>query len=186
MIARNRDKFRQHVYPTMQMLPYELIDLNQFDPKQTIVMVDCCADYYQECFPNYNIIRVEGVFACKNYAYNPRQINHIFDDKNFERTQFPPMPYPGSVLIMDHSLFIKYRTGAELQDLILTMTKNIQPETVILRHHSYAFNEYRFGNRLQELLHMIPEDYVTVSVQFDEKDFAVRFKKIKEYNYDSH
>jgi len=33
---------------------------------------------------------------------------------------------------------------------------------------------------------MIPEDYVMVSVHFDEKDFAVRFKKITEYNYDSH
>lgn len=186
MIARNRDRFRQHVYPTMQMSPNELIDLNQFEQDRVIVMVDCCADYYQECFPNYRIVRVEGVFACKNYAFDPQQIDHIFDDKDFDHTRFPPMSYPGSVLIMDHSLFIKYRTGAQLLDLVTTMTKNIQPATVIVRHHSYAFNEYRFGNRIQELLHMIPEDYVMVSVHFDESDFAVRFKKITEYNYDSH
>jgi hypothetical protein len=186
MIARNRDRFRDHVYPVMQMSAAELIDLNQFEFDRPIVMIDCCADYYRECFPENRIIRVEGVFGCKNYKYDLKTVDHIFDDKVFEHAKFPAISYQDSVVIMDHSLFIKYRTGAELLELMTTITNNMQPSVVILRHHSFAFNEYRFGNRLLELLSMVPTQYVMTAVSFDEKDFSLRFQKIKEYSYDSH
>ncbi len=186
MIERNRERFREHVYPVMQMRPEQLVNLDQFSHDKIVVMVDCCADVYKKQFPAHSIVRVEGVFACKNYAYQPREIDHIFDDKDFELTRFPDMNYPGSVLLMDHSLFIKYRNGKDLQHLLTQMTHNIDPDLVIVRHHSFAFDEYRFGNRVAELMQMIPDNYTVSKLHFDEKDLDIRFRKKKTYSHDSY
>lgn len=180
MIARNRDRFRRHVYPNQRMSQDQLVDLSAWPTDRPVIAVDCSAELYQAQYPSHSIKRVEGVFSCKNFAYDLKTIDHMFDDKVFERVRFPAMSYPGSLLLLDHSLFIKYRSGAELAELFAHMTDRIEPDLVIVRHHSYAFDEYRFGNRLAELLEMIPAGYVMVSVLFDEELLDLRFQRRKD------
>lgn len=180
MIARNRDRFRRHVYPNQRMSQDQLVDLSAWPTDRPVIAVDCSAELYQAQYPTHTIKRVEGVFSCKNFAYDLKNIDHVFDDKVFEAIKFPDMRYPGSLLLLDHSLFIKYRSGTELAKLFAHMTNRIEPDLVIVRHHSYAFDEYRFGNRLAELMQIIPERHVMVSVLFDEELLDLRFQRCKD------
>jgi hypothetical protein len=182
-INRSPNLFYRHVYPVMKMNKDQLINLESEYAGKKIVMVDSCGWFYQQMFNSANIHKMESLYMCKNVSMSKEKIDSIFDDQNFEKLKFPNRKFPGSVLIIDHSPILKYRNAMQMQEILTDLTQNIQCELVHVRLPLWTTDDYRFSDRLHELVTIIPKGYVTTEFLFTVNAglLIVKFKRLLNY-----
>ena len=160
-ISRHSQEFYQQIY-VVQTLPKErLIDLGAFAQDRTVIVVDSCGWYYQQQFPQYRIHRVEGINTCKNMKLGRDQVDTIFDDRD-ELPRVPKIDFANSVMVLDHSLLLKYRTPAQVQAILNRLVNATGCGDIVVRMALLYSNDNRFHNRLDQLATIVPEDYSVV------------------------
>jgi hypothetical protein len=182
-INRSPDSFYRHTYPVMKMSKDKMIDLELDYADKKIVMVDSCGWFYQQAFPNADIHKMESLHMCKNVSMSKEKIDSIFDDRNFEKLKFPSRKFPSSVLIVDHSPILKYRNAAQMHEVLTDLTQCTQPEMVHVRLPLFTTNDYRFSDRLHELVNIVPNNYITTEFLYNinSRMLITKFKKLQNY-----
>jgi hypothetical protein len=167
----------------MKMHKSDLIDIDSEYAGKKIVIVDSCGWFYQQAFPNANIHKMESLYMCKNVSMSKEKIDSIFDDQNFEKLKFPSRNFPGSVLIIDHSPILKYRNALQMQQVLTDLTQRTQPELVHIRLPLRTTDDYRFSDRLHELVNIVPKNYVTTEFLFNinSRLLIAKFKRLLNY-----
>jgi hypothetical protein len=184
-INRSPDSFYRHVYPVLKMKKDELIDLETLYSNKKIVIVDSCGWVYQTMFPNSDIYKIEGIDMCKNVSMTQEKLDCLFDDRDFKNQKFPNRPFDGSVLIIDHSPLMKYRNGKQIRKIFNDLAQSIRPELFHIRMLLDTTDDYRFDNRILELVNIVPDNYVTTEFLFfldvGNRKLVAKFKRLKNY-----
>ena len=182
-INRSPDSFYRHVYPVMKMHKSDLIDIESEYAGKKIVIVDSCGWFYQQVFPNADIHKMESLYMCKNVSMGKEKIDSIYDDQNFEKLKFPSRNFPGCVVIIDHSPILKYRSALQMQEVLTDLTQSTQAELLHIRLPLWTTDDYRFSDRLHELVNIIPKNYVTTEFLFNINSglIGAKFKKLLNY-----
>jgi len=182
-INRSPDSFYRHTYPVMRMHKSNLIDIESGYAGKKIVIVDSCGWFYQQAFPNADIHKMESLYMCKNVSMSKEKIDSIFDDQNFEKLKFPSRNFPGSVLIVDHSPILKYRSAVQMQEVFTDLTQSTQSDQVHVRLPLRTTDDYRFSDRLHELVNIVPNNYVTTEFLFNinSRLLIAKFKRLLNY-----
>ena len=184
-INRSPDSFYRHVYPVLKMKKDELIDLETLYGNKKIVIVDSGGWFYQKIFPNSDIYKIEGMDMCKNVSMAQEKVDCLFDDKDFKNQKFSSRPFDGSILIIDHSPLMKYRNGEQIRKIFNDLAKSIQPELFHIRMPLTTTTDYRFNNRILELVNITPDNYVTTEFLFfldvEKHELVAKFKRLKNY-----
>lgn len=182
-INRSPDSFYRHTYPVMKMSKSNLIDLDSEYAGKKIVIVDSCGWFYQEVFPNADIYKMESLYMCKNVSMAKEKIDSVFDDRDFEKLKFPSRKFPDSVLIIDHSPLFKYRNAVQMHEILTDLTECTQPELVHVRLPLRTTNDYRFSDRLHELVNIVPKNYITTEFLFNLNSIMLtaKFKRLANY-----
>lgn len=182
-INRSPDSFYRHAYPVMKMHKSDLIDIESEYVGKKIVMVDSCGWFYQQVFPNADIHKMESWYMCKNASMGKEKVDSIFDDRNFEKLKFPGRNFPGSVVIIDHSPILKYRCALQMQEILTDLTQSTQAELLHVRLPLWTTDDYRFSDRLHELVNITPKNYVTTEFLYNINSGSIvaKFKKLLNY-----
>jgi len=182
-INRSPDSFYRHTYPVMRMPKSNLIDLDSEYAGKKIVIVDSCGWFYQQAFPNADIYKMESLYMCKNVSMDKEKIDSVFDDRDFEKLKFPSRNFPGSVLLIDHSLILRYRNAVQMHEILSDLTQCIQSELVHVRLTLRNTDDYRFSDRLHELVNIVPKNYITTEFLFNlnSRLLTAKFKRIVNY-----
>ncbi len=182
-INRSPDSFYRHTYPVMGMSKSSLIDLDSDYAGKKIVIVDSCGWFYQQAFPNADIHKMESLYMCKNVSMSKEKVDSVFDDRDFEKLKFPSRKFPSSVLIVDHSPILKYRDAAQMHEVLTDLTQCTQPELVHVRLLLFTTNDYRFSDRLHELVNIVPDNYVTTEFLYNinSRMLIAKFKRLLAY-----
>lgn len=182
-INRSPHSFYRHVYPVMKMHKSNLIDIESEYVGKKIVIVDSCGWFYQQVFPNADIHKMESWHMCKNVSMEKEKVDSIFDDRNFEKLKFPGRHFPGSVVIIDNSPILKYRCPLQMQEILTDLTQSTQAELLHVRLPLWTTDDYRFGDRLHELVNITPKNYITTEFLYNINSglIAAKFKKLLNY-----
>lgn len=187
-INRSANSFYKRVYPVQRMKKDELIDLEALYNNKKIVIVDSCGWFYQQMFPNSDIYKIEGIDMCKNVSMDREKFDCLFDDRDYENQKFPNRPFDGSVLIIDHSPLMKYRNGKQMRKVFNDLSQSIQPELIHVRMPLATTNDYRFSDRILELVNITPDNYVTTEFSYfldvGKTALIAKFKRLKNYAQD--
>jgi hypothetical protein len=132
-------------------------------------------------FPNLDIVQVEGLSTCKNYQLNKTQVDKIFNDIN-QQLKFSNMHYPGSILVMDHANFLKYRSVSQLNQLLNELTQNIQPKEVYIRMSTATMGDFRLHDRIKDLVNIVPVNYITSTFSYCNSLLTATYKIKQNYN----
>jgi hypothetical protein len=182
-INRSPDSFYRHVNPVMKMHKSNLIDIESEYAGKKIVMVDSCGWFYQQVFPNADIHKMESLYMCKNVSMGKEKIDSVYDDQNFEKLKFPSRNFPGCVVIIDHSPILKYRSALQMQEVFTDLTQSTQAELLHVRLPLWTTDDYRFSDRLHELVNITPKNYVTTEFLYNINSGSIiaKFKKLLNY-----
>lgn len=172
----NREDYYKFVYPVAAMPRDELLNLENYPGVK--VILDCAGLNYQLNFPSQNIIKVENIQTCKEY-----QLNKSHFDKLYKGFNFPVIDVEGT-LILDHSPLLKYKTEAELKQIVKSLTEYIHTGTVVLRMAASTMGDYRFTDRISNLINSIPDNFVVENLNYDLQTVTVRLKRKKVYDFD--
>jgi len=160
-ISKHPQEFYKQIYFVQNFSRQELIDLHEFSADRPVIVVDSCGWHYQQIFPQHNIHRVEGVTTCKNMKISREQVDTLFDDRG-EFPIFPNIGFDNAVVILDHSLLLKYRTPNEIKTILDTLTTKIPCVDICVRLGLLYSNDDRFQNRLEQLIKIVPNGYSVV------------------------
>jgi hypothetical protein len=172
---KNRTKFYQQVYPVVNMTPEELIDISKY--KTTKVIFDSAGWFYQQHFANEKIVRIENIQSCKNFNLTRQQFDHVFADN-----QLPVIAYPNCVLILDHAPFLKYKSPQQIKNILVELEEKIKYNVVCMRLNLQTLNDNRLTDRVETLVKIIPESFVTVKLHYQAgSTFTLELKKKTQY-----
>lgn len=160
-ISRHSKEFYQQIYVVQTLPKHELIDLHEFPQDRPVIVVDSCGWYYQQQFPQYNIHRVEGLTTCKNMKLGRNQVDTVFDDRD-ELPRFPKMHFSNAIMIVDHSLLLKYRTPDQMQTILNRLADATACRDICVRIALLYSNDNRFENRLDQLITIVPTGYSVI------------------------
>lgn len=160
-ISQHSQEFYQQIYVVQTLPKHELINLHEFSTDRAVIVVDSCGWYYQQMFPQHKIHRVEGLTTCKNMKLARDQVDTVFDDRS-DLPSFPKINFSNSVLILDHSVLLKYRTPEEIKTILETLTATTLCSDICLRIALLYSNDNRFQNRLNQIVKIVPEGYAVV------------------------
>lgn len=173
----NKEDFYKVVYPVSAMSKDRLLNIEDYPG--TKVIVDSAGLTYQLNFPSQNIIKIEKIQTCKEFQFNKNHFDKLYkDDPNF-----PVIKVKGT-LILDHSPLLKYKTETELKQVIKSLTECIYTETVVLRMAVSTMGDYRFTDRIRNLINFIPDNFLIENLNYDSQTITVRLKRKKVYDFD--
>ena len=172
----NYDDFYSKVYPVALLDKDRLIDLEKC--QGTKIIFDSAGWCYQKHFPNEHILKIEDVFMIKQFKLDNSKFDIIFTD-----TSFPNIDDPCSTLILDHPRVLKYKSVVETKDFLIKLTDSINSDTVIIRSSLKTTGDFRFTNRLQNLIDIVPEKFIPCFLQYDTLTFTLHLRKIKNYDF---
>lgn len=167
----NWEKFYKRLYPVLTMSKQNLIDISRLSG--TKVIVDSAGWYYQEHFSGDNVIKIEHVNTCKNFKLDKSKFDKMFNDVSF------PNITDQTVLILDHSAFLKYKTVDQLKELLSMMAKKCNSNYIIVRGSMVTLNDYRFGDRIKDFVNVILDDFIATKLSCNLDQYWLEMKKIK-------
>jgi hypothetical protein len=174
--ASNRDDFYRNVYPVVGMDKSELINLDTLPGHK--VIVDSAGWYYEKHFADHKIVKFEHLQSCKNYQLDRSQVDYIFTD-----TKVPAVNIENSVLLLDHSNYLKYKNAKELKETITYLLEKIQSNHIILRMSTINLNDSRFENRIQNLSNINPDNCVITVFNYNTHVLHVEMRTKKNYDF---
>lgn len=174
---KNRNAFYKMLYPVLAMPREKLINLNLYK-NSTKIIIDSCAWHYKEVFPDHNIIQVESLQTCKAYQL-PRSRADVIYTSNF-----PAMPNPESVLILDHAPLLKYKSTSQLHTMLTELADNTQANIIIVRMSAVTLGDYRFHDRVKELVNITPINFITTEFSYSSKVITANYKRLQQYDID--
>lgn len=185
-INRNPNAFYRRTYPVISMEKNELINISELYRGKKIIAVDCAGWHYQNIFSDSDVYRLEGVYVCKNVSMDKSKFDRLYDDKDVDNLKFPVLNFENTVLLLDHSPMLKYRTGPELNKVLEDLVRSTDPDIIHLRLPLVTTNDFRLGDRFTELTTIVPAGYITTMFNFNlsttEKPMlTAKFTKIKKY-----
>lgn len=183
-ISQHSQEFYQQIYVVQTLGRDELIDLGEFSTDRPVIVVDSCGWYYQKMFPQHNIRRMEGITTCKNMNLDRSRVDILFDDRD-KHLSFPKISLDNAVLILDHSVLLKYRTPSEVHEILNRLTVAIPCTDIYIRMALLYSNDNRFQDRLQQQIKILPAGYTVVKFNLDlnakYQPLIAHFRKNTEY-----
>ena len=80
---------------------------------------------------------------------------------------------------------MKYRNGKQMRKIFNDLAESIQPELFHIRMPLTTTDDYRFDNRILELVNIVPDNYVTTEFLFfldvGKRELIAKFKRLKNY-----
>lgn len=184
-INRQPDSFYKYVYPVLSMSKDQLIDLSHLSAEHQIIAVDSCGWLYQQHYPNLTFYRVESLSMVKNISMDRSKFDKLYNDQDDKNPSFPKFSFPKSVLILDHTVLFRYRDIDNFKTVFQNLLCCTDPELVYFRGTTKLTGEFRFGNRMQELTKLVPDNYAIEKFLFDTSgsinSFQITLRKIKKY-----
>jgi hypothetical protein len=173
---KNRDEFYKQIYPVLSMPKQTLLDVSTI--MGTKIMVDSTGWYYREHFPTECILSVEHINTCKNFKLDKSKFDKIFND-----ISFPTIDISGpTVLILDHTLFLKYKTISQINELLSMMSKKCNSYYIMIRGNMNTLGDNRFEDRIKDFVSIVPDDFLITKLSCDLIKYQVEMKKIKKYD----
>lgn len=178
---QNRNDFYHSVYRVQSLPVNQLIDLNLY--ALPIVLVDSCGWYYRNCFPNKQVIVVEGMQHCKTFNLKRDQFDRLFDDR-VESPRIPQINTTESVLVLDQSpILLKYRGVDELRETFNQLCNAANASILRIRLPLATMNDNRFQDRIKALVNLVPEAFITSFINYNTSTLNAEYVKKKSYEF---
>lgn len=171
----NHQKFYKSVYPVLGMSKCELINLELYPGEK--VLFDSVGWHYQKHFLNERIIKLENLQTCKQYHLDSTQFDKLFTDN-----KIPSMTLSNSTLVIDHSAYFKYRTVEVTKSILTDLIEKINPNIILFRLPLSTTDDYRFTDRLKNLVNIIPDSFITNNMSYNTNVVFFDLKKKTEYD----
>lgn len=172
----NLIEFYAKVYPVVNMDKSMLIDLNNFHGNK--IIFDSAGWHYQKHFKDQTIIKIEDLSVIKQFKLNNTQF-----DKIFKNTDIPKINDPSSALILDHAAILKYKSVQEINHFLNSLTSAITSDLLIIRAPLITMGDFRFNDRIKNLVDIIPKKFITLKLNYDVITFSMHLKRIREYDF---
>jgi|LakMenEpi03Aug12_release.lakeMendotaPanAssembly.Ray.scaffolds.fasta_scaffold437595_1 hypothetical protein len=145
----NRDKFYQQVYCQQFDSKHQLINLEIFSNE--CVLVDCCAWHYYDMFPNNRIIRLETVKNALQFKLSRNKFDKLVDDQQDHCIRWPSLDVVTPVVVFDRSPMLKYRSLANLTNLLTSVSNAYQASHLIINMNTTFIDDTRLVDRFYNM-----------------------------------
>lgn len=170
----NQQEFYRYTYPVLGMPKHELIDISKYP--NDVVIVDSAGWYYQQHFPNSNIIKIEHIENCKQYSLDRTKVDKIFNNS------VPKLNCVDPVLIFDHAPILKYKNTQELKQFLDDFINIVNPAKVYIRLNPVTSGDDRFQNRITNFISLVPETFIVNSFTFFPTVITIEISRKKVYD----
>jgi hypothetical protein len=173
---KNRNEFYKRLYPVLAMPKQTLLDVSAV--MGTKIIVDSTGWYYREHFPTEHILSIEHINTCKNFKLDKSKFDKIFNDISFPKIDISDP----TVLILDHTVFLKYKTINQINELLSMMSERCNSYYIMIRGSMITLADHRFGDRIKDFVSVVPSGFLITKLSCDLAQYSVEMKKIKKYD----
>ena len=173
---KNRNEFYKRLYPVLAMPKQTLLDVSAV--MGTKIIVDSTGWYYREHFPTEHILSVEHIHTCKNFKLDKSKFDKIFNDISFPTIDISDP----TVLILDHAVFLKYKTVIQIKELLSVMSEKCNSYHIMIRGSMNTLGDYRFEDRIKDFVSIVPDDFLITKLSCYLAQYHIEMKKIKKYD----